>query len=697
MGARDGARGSLGRTRRWLAALTVAACGAAVLVAGGPVASATEVIVRPGDGMLRVIGHGYGHGRGMSQWGAYGAATKGLTYTQILAFYYPSTSLGTLPNRAIRVRVTSDTDGATEVIAQDGLTASMSGRSGVLPVSPSIPRWRAVKDASALKLQYFSVSSGNIWRDSNLFDGLAPGPITFSRSAGTVRLRLPAAASTYQTAFDREYAGTVTAVRVGTAHHSVVSTAMETYLRGVVPNEMPAGWHAQALRSQAVAARTYAARQRATAPSTQPFDTCDSTACQVFDGLADFSTSGELLLARTDPRTDDAIAKSVDGNGVPRVVVYQGALAFTEFSASNGGYSTAGTVDGSAVPYLIAQVDPYDGVVAGSRNTWTDSVATSTIEKSYPAIGTLTSMRLTRDGRGDQGGRIDSLVLVGTKGSVTVDGADFAKAAGFLHRWWAQQYVPLAHDMTSDGNPDVVGRVASTGQLRIYRGNGAGGWTGGALTLGYGWNAMSAIEVAGDFDGDGLSDLVTVEKSTGRLYLYPGTGTGSVTARRLIGTGWASLRAVTSVGDLSGDGLPDLVAIATNGDLRLYPGNGAAGFKPTQVAGTGWSGFDQLIGMGDVNGDTYPDLLGRIKSTGRLAFYRGNGSGRFLAGSTVTGPGWNAMSQLVSPGDWDRDGRPDLLAIEKSTGTLWLYPGAGTSFGTRRAVGSGWAGINSIA
>ena len=453
--------------RRWLraplAVLSLLAVAASGLVALAPAASA-EVIVRPSDGVLRVKGHGWGHGRGMSQWGAHGAAAKGLTYQQILKFYYPGTTLTTQSNLSLTVRITTDTDAITEVQAlpypgaTTGVLRVTSGSNTTardLPTTLGATRWRTSTsmDGTTSTLQYLSSTAGNTtWKNYDLLGTGTPlkAPVTFSSSTGHVRLLLGSSS----TAYYRDYIGSVTGARYNGTHYSIVRTTMETYLRGVVPAEMPASWEAAAVRAQSVAARTYATNQRASSPSSRPYQTCDSTACQVFDGYADYTTSGTLKTARTHPSSDAAITGT---SGV--IVTYGGTVAFTEFSASNGGYSVAGSV-----PYMVAKADPYDGVYPSSAHDWTDSVTMATIEAAHPSIGRLSSMRITRDGNGDWGGRPDTIQLVGSNGSVTVSGSTFSSEVGFKHRWWTletPQQVPPAPRLAGDDRYETAAAVAA--------------------------------------------------------------------------------------------------------------------------------------------------------------------------------------------------------------------------------------------
>jgi SpoIID/LytB domain protein len=444
--------------------LSLLAMAASGLVALAPSAAA-EVIVRPSDGVLRVKGHGWGHGRGMSQWGAHGAASKGLSYQQILAFYYPGTTISSQSNLSLTVRVTTDTDGITEVQAPiPGNAATPSGTLRVvsgsnstamdLPTDLGATRWRTSTsmDGTTSTLQYLSSTAGNVtWKNYDLLGTGTPlkAPVTFSSSTGHVRLLLGTTSPYF-----RDYIGSVTGARYNGTHYSIVRTTMETYLRGVVPAEMPASWETAAVRAQSVAARTYATNQRASSPSSRPYQTCDSTSCQVFHGFADYTTSGTLKTARTNSLSDVAIK---DTAGV--ILTYGGKVAFTEFSASNGGYSVAGSV-----PYMVAKADPYDGVYPSSAHDWTDSVTIAALEAKHPSIGTLSSISVQRDGRGDWGGRPDYVTLTGSGGSVRLTGSTFSSEAGFKNRWWAlaePQTVPPAPRLAGSDRYETAAAIAA--------------------------------------------------------------------------------------------------------------------------------------------------------------------------------------------------------------------------------------------
>ncbi|WP_416876552.1 FG-GAP repeat domain-containing protein, partial [Kitasatospora sp. SC0581] len=105
------------------------------------------------------------------------------------------------------------------------------------------------------------------------------------------------------------------------------------------------------------------------------------------------------------------------------------------------------------------------------------------------------------------------------------------------------------------------------------------------------------------------SDLVAVEKSPGKLWLYPGTAAGTLGSRKLLGNGgWNGMNALTGVGDMSNDGRPDLIAReAATGKLWFYPGK-AGTYGSRVLIGGGWSSMASLLAVGDYTGDGHNDL-----------------------------------------------------------------------------------------
>ncbi|MFC8502749.1 FG-GAP-like repeat-containing protein [Pedococcus sp. NPDC057267] len=195
-----------------------------------------------------------------------------------------------------------------------------------------------------------------------------------------------------------------------------------------------------------------------------------------------------------------------------------------------------------------------------------------------------------------------------------------------------------------DGVPgtDIVAREPSTGALWLYSGTGAGGFRSSKV-IGSGWQIFSQIFSPGDWDGDGHPDLLGIVKSDGSLRMYRGDGAGGFLGMRVIGTGWAGYDGLMTTGDFDGDGAPDFLARNTaNGDLRLYRSDGSGGFAPTKVVGTGWNVFTALLGLGDWSGDGHSDVLGRL-ADGSLKMYPGDGRGGWTAPYPIIGTGWNSI------------------------------------------------------
>ncbi|MFH8983915.1 C40 family peptidase [Streptomyces varsoviensis] len=256
-------------------------------------------------------------------------------------------------------------------------------------------------------------------------------------------------------------------------------------------------------------------------------------------------------------------------------------------------------------------------------------------------------------------------------------------------------------DFDGDGKTDVVAVEQESGKLFFYAGDGKGSIGGGSTRkeIGTNWDSMQDL-VAGDFDGDGKADLLAVERSTGKLFLYPGDGKGGVggaSTRKEIGTNWDSMHDLVA-GDFNGDGKTDVVAVEQEtGKLFLYPGDGKGGIGGggnRKEIGTNWNTM-QSLAAGDFNGDKKTDLFAVEKGTGKLFLYPGDGKGGIGGGSTrkEVGTNWDSMRGLTA-GDFDGDGKTDLLAIENDTQKLFFYGGDGKGGigggSTRKEIGTNW-------
>jgi SpoIID/LytB domain protein len=348
-------------------------------------------------------GAGYGHGWGMSQYGAYGAARRGLTWPQILRFYYPGTSR-TLqrPRATIRVWVSADKDDELRLPAAAGLRISDSlGHSRTLPRGTRYTGWRLKRSGSHFALSYRNPSGS--W--TRYRPPLSATTWWFSRQGKLVTILLPKGVR-------RELRGAVGLVKDGKGGRTVNRVYVEDYVRGVVPAEMPTSWPGNAVRAQAVAARSYAVRLQARRKGAGGYDVCDTTSCQVYRGYA--STSKGRRTVHETGRGDLAV------RGTARTVLaYRGTVAYTQFASSNGGSSAKGDF-----PYLVAKLDPYDGLVRSNR--WSKTLTASRIGRAFPSVGAVRSVRVTeRNGVGRWGGRVVRMRIVGADRTITVTGDQF--------------------------------------------------------------------------------------------------------------------------------------------------------------------------------------------------------------------------------------------------------------------------------
>ena len=417
----------------WSAACPAAASGAAwyvvTAVGGVPVASAygaaalyaatgvlaPSVAPTPLGATVTFYGRGYGHGVGMSQYGALGRAQEGQSAATILAHYYIGTTLGPLASNPT-VRVLLEDEAATQ-----GAPLTIYGRGGPW----SVDGVTTVLPADARALVYRTSAGWLLVADSagQVLVSTAPptSPLVFRPQSAATTLQVSSMSSPYNT-----FRGAVEAV-LGTSGARLINLVpIEDYLRGVVPAEMPSSWPAQALEAQAIASRSYTAY--VLHPSTGAFDVYDDTRSQVYLGV---------LAER--PTTDAAIAATAG-----TVVMSGSRVAETLYHSAGGGatednqvafVSPTGAIVATPVSYLQGSPDrnaagvPYDA--ASPHATWQTSTYTlaalSAIFAADPRtnVGMLTSLGLSNRG---VSGRLVSVTLYGTGGSKTVSGPVFTAA-----------------------------------------------------------------------------------------------------------------------------------------------------------------------------------------------------------------------------------------------------------------------------
>jgi hypothetical protein len=257
-------------------------------------------------------------------------------------------------------------------------------------------------------------------------------------------------------------------------------------------------------------------------------------------------------------------------------------------------------------------------------------------------------------------------------------------------------YPPTAvHDLNRDWSNDLIARTPG-GQLWLYPGT-AGAGPGARRQLGSGgWQGYNQVLAVGDASGDGIPDVVA-RTPAGQMWLYPGTGSAALGARRLIGTGWQAYDALVAPGDFNGDGIPDLIARTPAGQLWLHAGSGTGTFPTRRPISPGWQIYDTLTSAGDLTGDGTADLLGRSPS-GHLYLYPGNGTGSIGARHEVGAGDWNGYALVRGVPDVTGDSIPDVVGYTRS-GQLWVHlgDGAGGLVARRQLVRTGWPAYDTLA
>jgi len=394
------------------AALAVVLALVGVLLPSVPFVAATAS--DPSATPIVFYGRGYGHGVGMSQYGARGRALAGQDAATILAHYYHGTTPGTTdPTRPVRILVLhAFKPTATAPLRIYGRGGAWS-IDGVPATFPRDAQLRVTKRTTGLRLVIRNLA----------------GTLLLDRTVKTtVRVRAGAVAGgriqvwSKPGTFDR-YRGVIRLRSTATGIDAINETQLDLYLRGVVPAEMPATWPVEALRAQAIAARSYAAHRLH--PKTGFYDLYDDSRTQVYRGSLGEKAATNAIVTGT--------AGQVLRNGT--------AFANTLFHSTGGGATednenvftgAAGQIVAGPVSYLRGSTDrapdgaPYDA--DAPRAEWKTAAYTldqlSTIFGTDPRtdVGSLAGLDLSNVG---VSGRLISVRLVGSLGTRTVSGGVF--------------------------------------------------------------------------------------------------------------------------------------------------------------------------------------------------------------------------------------------------------------------------------
>ncbi|MFD9463547.1 FG-GAP repeat domain-containing protein [Streptomyces sp. NPDC060027] len=280
-------------------------------------------------------------------------------------------------------------------------------------------------------------------------------------------------------------------------------------------------------------------------------------------------------------------------------------------------------------------------------------------------------------------------------GTGTSTATTVATGKGFLSEGAA-----VRHDFGSPDGPDGRGDLLtlnSSGGLTVQQGTGTGKF--GGKTTGTGWATSVKVIPFGDMNGDHCNDVL-VRLSSGALRLYkPGCNAAvkpTTSHTTLATSGWTQYDVLTSPGDVSGDGRPDLIArVASSGTVYLYKGTSTGTLSARVKLYDSWKSYKKIVGAGDLDGDGIGELLAQ-DSSNTLYRYNGKGDGTFAARVKVFGDWGGTYNAVVGVGDITDDGRADLVCRD-SSGNLYRNSGDGKgSFGSRTKIATGWSGYRSL-
>jgi stage II sporulation protein D len=345
-----------------------------------------------GAATVVVRGAGFGHGIGLSQYGAYGFAQHGFTYRQILDHYYVSTTLSTAPSRPVRVLLQP----SDPYVRFRGASSASGGER----LNPTVT-YKVTPAAGGLA----TLTGGG------KKVGTFKPPLRVQRTGHTLRLMGKALNGVN----GGLYRGTLE-IRSVSSHGvmAVNSLPIDDYVRGVVPGEMPSSWAPEALRAQAVAARSYAL---ATAKTGGSFDQFPDTRSQVYRGK-----SGEM------PSTNQAVTDTAR-----QILTYNGVPAVTYFFSSSGG-KTENVEDsfvGSAPkPWLKSVDDPYDTI--SPKHRWTLRFSAKSLGSRLGAPGAYQKIRVIQRGASP---RIVRARVYGSHGTKLLTGPQIRAKLGLYDTW----------------------------------------------------------------------------------------------------------------------------------------------------------------------------------------------------------------------------------------------------------------------
>jgi stage II sporulation protein D len=367
-----------------------------------------------------IDGRGWGHGIGMSQYGARGFAEAGWGYERILKHFYRGTELEAIPARPVRVLL-------------------IEGTAGVRIGSPKPfkvvdRRGKALKRKGTQNVVATRIAARRL-------------PLRFEPGVAPLVLN------------GKAYRGALIVHRRNGKLVVVNKLPLDRYLRGVVPWEMPDDWHSEALRAQSVVARSYAL---ATLKPGTLFDLYADTRSQVYGGIeAEAATTNRAV-----------------GSTAGQVLMWNGRVATTFYHSTSGGRTVSieeAWPRATPVPYLVSVPDPHDTL--SKHHRW------GTVKLTPAQVGKKLGFGGVRDVLVKRGasGRVTTVRLKLASGTKTMLSQDFRRALELRSTWFNLRVLRLqlrkGRALVSAGRPVVLtGFVRGLGKLRLEQQVNGGAW-----------------------------------------------------------------------------------------------------------------------------------------------------------------------------------------------------------------------------
>lgn len=387
---------SMGRARTALAVILVAA-----------VAALMAPTAAYGAAQFTFFGSGWGHGIGMSQWGAYGLANKGWGPNRILTHFYSGTKLATDPTAPLSLRV--GLVQGRQIVHVEAIDGPVDLRLGD-PRSGSVA---ATVPAGATWSIRVASQAYRIFDETGMQVGGDAGGLTtnlYATYADGAKVLVPEAGHSYARGFI-EFNIYNCQTGSGCRERLVLTVGAEQYLYGL--GEVPSSWPVAAMQAQAIAARTYAFTKVATSGQNRPGCNCAlyaSSQDQVYAGWdKEAGPNGNRWVAAVQATTG-------------QTVMYQGQTIQAFYMSSSGGFTenNENVWGGSPIPYLRGVCDPGDYTAANPNAVWNLALPVDRVTKRL-GLGIGPVRRFTNTLRGVSG-RIVTTEVRGSNGTAEVSG-----------------------------------------------------------------------------------------------------------------------------------------------------------------------------------------------------------------------------------------------------------------------------------